>query len=95
MANVSLVDGHLDNAEHCVCCGRIIPENSQYCFFCGMKVENGKQRQIDRIRNMGVEELAEFLHTISNCETNLCDECPLECCGSEMIIKQWLESEVE
>ena len=85
MSNVSLIDGHLDNAEHCVCCGRVIPENSQYCFFCGMKVKNGKQRQIDRIRNMSVEELAEFL---ANYVQNTVDKSPYEW-------QQYLESEVD
>lgn len=60
MSNVSLIDGHLDNAEHCVCCGQVIPEGRQHCIICGKKV-NGKQRQIDRIRNMGVDELARWL----------------------------------
>lgn len=23
-----------DNANHCVCCHRVIPENTQYCPFC-------------------------------------------------------------
>jgi hypothetical protein len=32
---VSLIDGHIDNAERCVCCGRVIPEGSQYCVICG------------------------------------------------------------
>lgn len=50
----------MSNAEHRVCCGQVIPEGRQVCIICGKKV-NGKQRQIDRIRNMSVEELAEFL----------------------------------
>jgi predicted nucleic acid-binding Zn ribbon protein len=95
MGYVSLMDGHIDNAEHCVCCGQVIPEGSQYCIVCGYKVKQPKKRQIDRIRNMDTEDLANFLYTISNCEMNLCDECPLECCGNEMTIKQWLEQEVE
>ena len=28
-------DSVYDNAEHCVCCHRVIPENGQYCPFCG------------------------------------------------------------
>lgn len=39
MPNVSLIDGHLDNAEHCVCCGQIIPEGRQVCIICGKKVD--------------------------------------------------------
>lgn len=84
----------IDDDLICVCCGREIPSGSQYCIICGYEPK-GKQRQIDRIRNMDTEDLANFLYTISNCEMNLCDECPLEWCGSEMTIKQWLESEVE
>lgn len=57
---VSLIDGHIDNAERCVCCGRVIPEGIQYCVICGQKPKQ-KQRQIDRIRNMSVDELAEFM----------------------------------
>lgn len=39
MSNVSLIDGHLDNAEHCVCCGQVIPEGRQVCIICGKKVD--------------------------------------------------------
>lgn len=92
MSNVSLIDGHIDNAEHCVCCGQVIPEGRQVCIICGKKV-NGKQRQIDRIRNMSVEELAEFLNDNYKCEQ--CDY-HHKCCNGECIdgIKQYLESEV-
>ena len=83
MSNVSLIDGHLDNAEHCVCCGQVIPEGRQHCIICGKKV-NGKQRQIDRIRNMSVEGLAEFL---ANYVQNTVDKFPYEW-------QQYLESEV-
>ena len=45
MGQVSLIDGHIDNSEHCVCCGEVIPEGVQYCPQCGrilkeMVVEN-------------------------------------------------------
>ena len=39
MGYVSLIDGHIENAEHCVCCGQVIPEGSQYCIVCGYKVK--------------------------------------------------------
>lgn len=42
MSNVSLIDGHIDNAEHCVCCGAVIPEGRQVCIICGLKT-NYKQ----------------------------------------------------
>lgn len=35
MSNVSLIDGHIDNANHCVCCHRVIYEDTQYCQYCG------------------------------------------------------------
>ena len=64
MANVSLVDGHIDNAEHCVCCGKVIPEGVQYCVVCGYKVaQEKKQTNYDRIRNMSVEEMAKYIDT--------------------------------
>lgn len=96
MSSVSLIDGHLDNAEHCVCCDAVIPEGSQHCVICGYKAENGKQRQIDRIRNMSVEELAEFMNKCDwdfppYCDYNeakTCDQNCLKCA------KQYLESEV-
>ena len=39
MGYVSLIDGHIENTEHCVCCGQVIPEGSQYCIVCGYKVK--------------------------------------------------------
>lgn len=44
--NVSLDDGHFENAEHCVCCGAEIPEGSQVCIICGLKA-NFKQSTAD------------------------------------------------
>ncbi|MEE0897511.1 MAG: hypothetical protein U0L88_07780 [Acutalibacteraceae bacterium] len=96
MANVSLIDGHIDNAKHCVCCGQVIPEDRQVCIICGKKV-NGKQRQIDRIRNMSVEELAESLALRMMCGkcpcTQLCDKHKNVSCVDTF--KIWLEQEVE
>ena len=46
MSNVSLIDGHIDNAEHCVCCGAVIPEGRQVCIVCGLKT-NYKQSTAD------------------------------------------------
>lgn len=46
MSNVSLIDGHIDNAEHCVCCGAVIPEGRQVCIICGLKT-NYKQPATD------------------------------------------------
>ena len=46
MSNISLIDGHIDNAEHCVCCGAVIPEGRQVCIICGLKT-NYKQSTSD------------------------------------------------
>ena len=91
----------MSNTNTCVCCGREIPEGSQYCVICGQKPKQ-KQRQIDRIRNMSVKELARFLHKIAK-KTEACDDCPINnfCderinrlgCSANMFI-EWLESEV-
>lgn len=81
---VSLINGHLDNTERCVCCGREIPEGRQYCVICG-KVPNKVKTNYDRIMNMSVEELAEFLLAIG-----------MGYCSGKAPknIKQWLEAEV-
>jgi predicted nucleic acid-binding Zn ribbon protein len=84
MNSVSLVDGHIDGADTCVICGRDIPEGRQVCVICG-KVPNKVKTNYDRIRNMSIEELAEFLLAIGMgyCSGN-----------APKNIKQWLESEV-
>ena len=46
MSNISLIDGHIDNAEHCVSCGAVIPEGRQVCIICGLKT-NYKQPTAD------------------------------------------------
>ena len=46
MSNISLTDGHIDNEEHCVCCGAVIPEGRQVCIICGLKT-NYKQSTAD------------------------------------------------
>lgn len=48
MSNISLIDGHIDNAEHCVCCGAVIPEGRQVCIICGLKT-NYKQSTADAV----------------------------------------------
>ena len=70
----------------------------------GKKAENGKQRQIDLIRNMSVEELASFICGIYDYEYDSPiyneTENGKHICGDfipdydEDCIKQWLESEV-
>lgn len=91
----------IDDDLICVCCGREIPSGHQYCIICGMETPK-KQRQIDRIRNMSVEELAEFMcETNENCETFCAltknGKCNSFAGGKQtciMGIKQWLETEV-
>ena len=48
MSNISLIHGHIDNAEHCVCCGVVIPEGRQVCIICGLKT-NYKQSTADMV----------------------------------------------
>lgn len=92
MGSVSLIDGHIDGADRCVSCGRDIPEGYQYCIICGTKKQVPK-RQIDRIREMNVEELAEFLHGIT---TSIAIKLNGVYVSNEIeYIKQYLESEVD
>lgn len=85
MSNVSLINGHIDGAETCVICGRDIPEGSQVCVICG-KVGKGKQTNYDRIRNMSVDEMSDFLR----------DWALRFMQGkSPLYVEKWLESEVD
>ena len=88
----------MSNVDRCVCCGREIPEGSQVCVICGQKPKQ-KERQIDRIRNMSVEELAEFMNKCGwdfppycdyqKATRGICDQNCLKCA------KEYLESEVD
>lgn len=86
----------MSKAETCVCCGRVIPENSHYCVICGMGIPK-KQRQIDRIRNMSIDELAKFIPDWSYTKACKCDEEIYADCNNECwkCVKEWLESEVD
>ena len=86
----------MSKAETCVCCGRVIPENSHYCVICGMGIPK-KQRQIDRIRNMSIDELAKFIPDWSYTKACKCDEEIYAGCNNECwkCVKEWLESEVD
>jgi hypothetical protein len=93
---VSLIDGHIDNENRCACCHRIIPEGSHYCIICGDVPKRKKQRQIDRIRNMSVEELASLFKQCDcgtppycSCKNGICEKDCFECA------KRYLESEVD
>lgn len=83
----------MNNTDTCVVCGRDIPEDSHYCIMCGYKQPPKKQRQIDRIRNMSVEELAEFIGDVYK-------EGYIDCmhgvgCVEKKEIRAYLESEVD
>lgn len=40
----------MNNAEHCVCCGAVIPEGRQVCVICGYKADNGKPDLVEVVR---------------------------------------------
>jgi predicted nucleic acid-binding Zn ribbon protein len=82
---VSMVDGHIDGADTCVVCGKVIPEGRQVCVICGHKVGQ-KQTNYDLIRNMSVDELAEFILLMGI--GYISGQAPEN-------IKEWLEQEVE
>lgn len=84
----------MSKPETCVCCGRVIPEGSQYCVICGNKVK-GKQTNYDRIRGMSVEEMSFLLECspCGYCELYEGQNCDNTSCNQG--IRQWLESEVD
>ena len=94
----------IDDDGICVCCGREVLQGKQYCIICGMEAPK-KQRQIDRIRKMSVEELAEFICSIYDYEYDSPIYNEIESGKhiqgdfipdyDEYSIKQWLESEIE
>lgn len=97
--------------DKCVVCGKTIPEGRQVCVICGYE-GNKKQRQIDRIKqkivNMSVDEMAEYISRYEDALSGkICYQktiaigkpCPYgendnekHCIGC---VKQWLESEVQ
>lgn len=50
MANVSLINGHIDNANKCVCCGEDIPEGRQVCFQCEAKADKEHRQTVWTMR---------------------------------------------
>lgn len=84
----------IDDDRICVCCGREIPEGLQYCLICGYE-SKAKQRQIDRIRNMSVEELAEFLYNDVGEDYSGLKYIGCKDMFSEEKVREWLETEVE
>lgn len=55
--------------------------------------------QYERIKNMNVDEMAEFIHElITICNTTECEDCKYcdtSICMSCKMTKEWLESEVQ
>lgn len=90
MSNVSLIDGHLDNTELCVCCGKEIPEGRQYCVICGYKAKH-KKINYDRMRNMSIDEMATTIAAVAD----LCRNPEIYGYSTNPVfVKRWLESEV-
>ena len=91
-----------DNAEHCVFCGKTIPEGNQVCIICG-RGKPKKQTNYDRIRNMSIEEMADVLSIHEDCEKycaytkdGKCNKFQYDGKGDcKDGVKLWLESEVE
>ena len=95
MSNVSLIDGHIDNAEHCVCCGAVIPEGRQVCIICGLKTNYKPSTadvaearhsywQCSNVRMSSRDITCRYCHrteTISNGEEDF-EYCPH--CGAKM-----------
>lgn len=68
MSNVSLVNGHIDEVNKCVICGREIPEGSQYCVICG-KTEPKDMVEVVRCKNcknklFGIEHWGDIYCTL-------------------------------
>lgn len=81
-------------------CGDEFTGEKQLCPVCEVeKSRNDRpKRNIDRIREMTVEELAEFLDKITyQCgRPNGCERCPLNVSAdcNKGVVAKWLESEV-
>jgi hypothetical protein len=90
MPNVSLINGHIDNANRCIHCDEIIPEGRWHCPNCETPK---KQTNFGRIKAMSVDELAEFLESTNNqTAIKVGDEYIVR---HKKYLKIWLESEVD
>ncbi len=63
---------HIDNAEHCMCCGAVIPEGRQVCIICGLKA-NYKQSTADVAEVRHGENITKMHPT----DEFICSECGL------------------
>ena len=68
MSNVSLIDGHIDNAEHCVCCGQVIPEGRQVCIICGKKVDT--KVKADMVEVVRCKDCIHAIELDKHCDIN-------------------------
>ena len=59
MSNVSLIDGHMDNADHCVSCGAIIPEGRMVCPMCENDRREIKMSLIEKLQTIKVRKQAD------------------------------------
>lgn len=82
MSNISLTDGHIDNAEHCVCCGAVIPEGRQVCIICGLKT-NYKQSTTDVVEVVRCKD-CKYSRPRNKSEKNIYFEDVLICESCEM-----------
>lgn len=87
--------------ERCVCCGQVIPEGRQVCVICGYKAEK-KKTNYDRIKNMSIDEMAEFIDKSldeckKRCKFGIDGKCDGFGFSSKCVtgIKKYLESEVD
>ena len=96
MSNVSLINGHIDGANTCVVCGRVIPEGKQVCVICGHT--NKTQPHYDLVKSMSIEELAQFMNDCGHDFPPYCDykDATRGICDQNCLkrAKEWLETEV-
>lgn len=106
MNNANQKDKNTNGTEYCVCCGSQIPKGNKYCVICGLKVGKPKTHY-DRIKNMSIEELAEFMYSapdkicFENCKKDTGNK--FSCKFGEGVdtancincMKQYLESEAD
>ena len=76
-------------------------KETQGCLYMDADCVNGSEFEpftnYDRIKNMSVDEMAEFIPDWSYTKACKCDEKPYVDCNNECwkCVKEWLESEVE
>lgn len=80
----------------------VCKHKSESVYECEHFKDGTIKNQYDRIRNMGVDELAKFIHKIAE-RTETCEYCPIDDFCTERVTRlgctpamfmEWLESEV-